>query len=252
MRNKHIIFLCIGLFTQFAYGQTDDKIMKISYTATPFSQYQLKANSSRPQDELNNSLALKNGYKYYYTLYVNPRTGQSVFKFEDLKVNKPKGQEVVELQLNDELDYCVKTNSKNYFKFEKLFKKPFYSNGTMKDLEWVITNEKKIILGFDCTKAIAKNKDYLISVWFTEKIPVPSGPSNYFGLPGLVVWSEDFFRTTQIVKIEYIDEKTFSIPNEIVKIKSDFEKNKKNSEIQEKLFLEKKLELIKSMMAMMR
>ncbi|WP_026997598.1 GLPGLI family protein [Flectobacillus major] len=252
MRKNIIFSVVLCLVSNLFYGQAENKIIKVSYISTPTSQYQIPANTSRPQDEVKASIALKQGYKYHYTLYINPKTSQSLYKFERLNINKPKGQEAVELKLNDELAYCIKTSPKTYYKYESIFNRPFYSNGGMKDLEWSITNEKKNMLGFDCTKAIAKNKNYLISVWFTDKIPVSSGPSNYFGLPGLVIWSEDFFRTTQIEKIEYITEQSYPLEQEIAKIKADFDKNKKASEIQEKLFLEKKSELIKSMMAMMK
>lgn len=247
--SKSILFLLFYFyFTSIISGQTDSKIIKVSYVGTPISQYQFSVNDSRPQDYRQSVVDLMQGYKYYYTLYVNPKTNQSLYKFEKLLVKKPKGQEKTNLQLNDELAYCIKTNSKNYYKFETLFEREFYSIGSMEDIEWEITNEKKVMLGFECTKAVAKNKNYLISVWFTDKIPVSSGPANYFGLPGLVIWAEDFFRTTQIEKIEYISEKQFPLAEEIKKIKVTFDKNKKSSEIQEKLFLEKKSSLVKSMM----
>lgn len=249
--NKIQLALTFSIFFgNVSFAQKEgNKIIKVSYIGTPISQYQYPADDPRPQDRKQSVLDLMNGYKYYYTLYVNPKTVQSLYKFEKLVVNKPKGQEKTRLELNDELAYCIKPNAKNYYKFETIFHRQFYSIGNMKDIEWEITNEKKNMLGFECTKAVAKNKDYLISVWFTEKIAVSSGPSNYFGLPGLVVWAEDYFRTTQIEKIEYIDEKTYPLSEEIAKIKNDFESNKKTSEIQEKLFLEKKSTLIKSMMA---
>jgi GLPGLI family protein len=252
MNKTYFLLAILFCLSSIAFGQTENKIIKVSYVGVPLSQYQTPSNSSRPQDEIKASVALKQGYKYHYTLYVNPKSNQSLYKFETLTVNKPKGQEAIELKLNDELAYCVKTSPKTYYKFETIFRRPFYSNGGMKDIEWSITNEKKNMLGFECTKAVAKNKDYLISVWFTDKIPVSSGPANYFGLPGLVVWAEDFFRTTQIEKIEYIDEQQYPLTQEIAKVKTDFDKNKKASEIQEKLFLEKKSELIKSMIAMMK
>ena len=247
--NKPIVLIIFYYFLiSNIFGQTDKKIVKVSYIGTPISQYQFSVNDSRPQDYKKSIVDLMQGYKYYYTLYVNPKTNQSLYKFEKLLVKKPKGQEKTNLELNDELAYCIKTNSKEYYKFETIFGRQFYSVGRMEDIEWEITNEKKVMLGFECTKAVAKNEDYLISVWFTDKIPVSSGPANYFGLPGLVVWAEDFFRTTQIEKIEYINETQFPIAEEIKKIKSSFDKNKKAGEIQEKLFLEKKSSLVKSMM----
>jgi GLPGLI family protein len=197
-------------------------------------------------------LALQQGYKFYYTLYVNPKTGQSIYKFDTLVVDKPKGKEGVTLMVNDELAYCVKIKKKEYIKYEKVFGQQFYSKGSIVDIEWEMTNEKKNLFGFECTKAVSKNKDYLITVWFTNKIPVSSGPVNFFGLPGFVVWSEDFFRTTQLEKVEYIeDSKDFSFAKELKKYEQNFDKDKGANLIKESLYLEKKAELVKSMRKMM-
>ncbi len=51
--------------------------------------------------------------------------------------------------------------------------------------DWIITAEKKEILGVDCIKAEAKNGDV---AWYAPGIPYPDGPEHgAFNLPGLVL-----------------------------------------------------------------
>lgn len=242
-----ILFLPIYaiLFSQ----QAKNKIIKISFLSLPLSQYQVNSNASISEQERTASLDLQKGYKFYYTLYINPQTEQSIYKLDTLVINKPKGKENEILTVNDSLSYCVRKSSKDYLKYETVFEREFYSIGSVSDIEWVITNEKKELFGFECTKAISKNKDLLITVWFTSKVPVSSGPVNYFGLPGLIVWSEDFFRTNLLEKIDYID--SFPFEEELKKYEELFNKNKGKNLIKESVYLEKKVELVKSMIRAM-
>jgi len=54
--------------------------------------------------------------------------------------------------------------------------------------DWILTYEKKTILGYKCYKAKKKckcGKD--IIVWYTPEIPLPFGPAGYNGAPGLIL-----------------------------------------------------------------
>ncbi len=53
----------------------------------------------------------------------------------------------------------------------------------LKDKEWQITKETDTILGYPVIKAVQGKK----VVWFTPNIPVPFGPGETHGLPGLVL-----------------------------------------------------------------
>jgi GLPGLI family protein len=60
-----------------------------------------------------------------------------------------------------------------------------------KFLDWELTSETKKIGNYTCFKAkyISKNgnKNLIDEVWYTPEIPVQFGPTNYIGLPGLVL-----------------------------------------------------------------
>ncbi|WP_019039569.1 GLPGLI family protein [Psychroflexus tropicus] len=77
-------------------------------------------------------------------------------------------------------------------------------------LEWNIHNERKIIKGYTCNKAVTKRTSYSngkkfekdIIAWFTSEIPVSHGPVGYSGLPGLIVQLEIVDRVFTLEKID--------------------------------------------------
>ncbi|MCQ2305909.1 MAG: GLPGLI family protein [Bacteroidales bacterium] len=58
-------------------------------------------------------------------------------------------------------------------------------------MEWQITSETKIMLGYSCQKATCRFRGREWSVWFTTEIPISEGPWKFSGLPGLVLKAED-------------------------------------------------------------
>lgn len=56
------------------------------------------------------------------------------------------------------------------------------------DKKWKVSfDEDKDILGYHCNKATSDTGEV---VWFCKEIPVPDGPYNYGGLPGLILHVE--------------------------------------------------------------
>jgi GLPGLI family protein len=69
---------------------------------------------------------------------------------------------------------------------------------------WKIQHDTAIISGYKCRKATCtfRGRDY--EAWFTNEIPVNSGPYKFGGLPGLIVQIGDtkLHHTFQLIKIE--------------------------------------------------
>jgi|GEM_PF-4052228 len=86
-----------------------------------------------------------------------------------------------------------------------------------------------------------------MNAWFTTDIAVSTGPGIFLNLPGLVVHSEDFFWTTEIDKITYIDSEKLNFEKLIATYKKDFDKNKKGNEIKEKQLLFSKISLYRTL-----
>lgn len=244
---KKIILLAILAFnTNFAFCQTSN-VIKVKYTAYPTSSFDTPAPSSNSYEGFDKIEALRRSYSYKYSLLIDADKMESLYKLDTItRENIPVGKEKTMYMINNTLDYVIKKSVDTTFKVEKTFQREFYSTGTGKDIEWKITNESKKINGFNCTKAVASKKDYMINVWFTEDIPVSSGPSIYFGLPGLVIMSEDFFWTTEIESISYNN--NIDLEKEINIYSEKFNTNKKSNTIKEDLLLEMKSELTVDML----
>ncbi len=249
---KKLSTVIISFFiSSLLYAQdSTKKIIKITYKSIPVSQYAVSNDPERSAADKVLDLELKYAHKRYYSLYINLKTRASIYKFDSLNFVKPKGREDVQLMLADELEYCFKPDATVTYKYERLFGRKFYCKGKTGDITWQITKEKKQLLGFECTKAVSKNKGLYLTVWFTNSIPVSCGPVNYFGLPGLVVWAEDFFRTTQIEKIEYSNDEA-NFDRERKNMQTNFDTNKKKDFMQEPRYMVEKTELIESLRAMM-
>ncbi len=52
---------------------------------------------------------------------------------------------------------------------------------------WKLTGEQATFLGHHVFQAIAQQDSTTIEAWFTPEIPVPAGPAQYGGLPGLIL-----------------------------------------------------------------
>ncbi|MCG9900810.1 MAG: GLPGLI family protein [Hydrotalea sp.] len=72
-------------------------------------------------------------------------------------------------------------------------------------ISWTIMNESKNILDFNCQRAECKfgGREYV--VWFTNELPISSGPWKFCGLPGLILEVSDknghiTFKATEIKK----------------------------------------------------
>ncbi len=98
-------------------------------------------------------------------------------------------------------------------------------------LAWRITRNKKKIGAYICFKAIASEKLYSrkgftynrqVIAWFTPGIPLPFGPSNYVGLPGLVieVQRDKFTITATELKFNIDEEVKIEKPDKNAKIKT--------------------------------
>ncbi len=108
------------------------------------------------------------------------------------------------------------TKEKTFVKETDLFGKAFLVKDSLKVYDWKLGNESKKIGNYTCYKAtferevkqfsfstdkksekdsIADKKEEVkkqtITAWYTPEIPVNIGPSNYWGLPGLILEVND-------------------------------------------------------------
>lgn len=84
---------------------------------------------------------------------------------------------------------------------------------------WEITNETKVISGYNCKKAISKAFDGYFVAWFTEDIPVNAGPEKFDGLPGLILYISNTGQEFIAEKIDVLKSK-IDIKKPIIPLKT--------------------------------
>jgi GLPGLI family protein len=151
-------------------------------------EYEVKANIKKTLgnnmwDEMmkENLPTFKTGY-YTYTFANN----KSVYKFNhwDSTLKMP--------------DFLRKSDEENvwYFDFASgkfnMQKNVYGSNFNVEDsianLQWKLTNENRMIAGFNCRKAVAKLFDSVyVFAFYTDEILIPGGPCSIHGLPGMIL-----------------------------------------------------------------
>jgi GLPGLI family protein len=113
-------------------------------------------------------------------------------------------------------DYFIENNleEQTYLKYMDQMGKTYTVRDALHAPKWRIMNEIRDILGHMCMKAVAEDsiKGQKITAWFASDIPVPVGPEELHGLPGLIL-AYDVNDGMLIVEAEKI---TFGEPTEII------------------------------------
>jgi len=89
-----------------------------------------------------------------------------------------------------------------YLKQTNFLSRIFLITDTLEKLPWQITGEIDTIGGYKVRKAVLKKGNSVIKAWFTEEFPIPEGPFDYYGLPGLILKLETDQMIVQAVNIK--------------------------------------------------
>lgn len=148
-----------------------------------------------------------------------------------------------------------------YIEETELFSKPFLIDDELETREWELTDESRKIGNYTAYKAVfstiterkmmtfADGEDgemktvsdtVNIDAWYTPEIPVSQGPSNYWGLPGLILEINDGTTT-------FLCTKVVLNPEDGVKIKVPSKGKKVNREELRVIRDEKTKEMMKNM-----
>jgi GLPGLI family protein len=123
----------------------------------------------------------KTGY-YLYTFADN----RSIYKFDHWLPNL-KIPEF--LRRNDEDNIWYMDHNNNKFAMQKtVYGSEFITEDSIPVINWKITNENRIIAGFNCRKAEGKISDSVyVFAFYTDEILIPGGPCSINGLPGMIL-----------------------------------------------------------------
>ena len=100
---------------------------------------------------------------------------------------------------------------------KNVFEQTYFLQDTASQLEWRISDETRLIAGFECRKAVARICDSVYVVaFYTDEITVSGGPESFHGLPGMILGLAvpRLYTTWFATKVELVEPaaKDFNIP----------------------------------------
>ena len=180
MKSKLFLLVAILLACTYSYGQQFISKASIEYEVK--SNIQKTMGSGTFIDMLKDKLPqFKIGY-YDFTFANN----KSIYKFDHWG-GETKLPTFLTLSDEQNVWYCNFDNGKINMQ------KNFYGSqvdidDSLPDLHWKITNENRVIAGFNCRKAVAIMFDSVyVFAFYTDEIMISGGPCSINGLPGMIL-----------------------------------------------------------------
>ncbi|MEA1886083.1 MAG: GLPGLI family protein [Bacteroidota bacterium] len=128
---------------------------------------------------------------------------------------------------------------------KELMTRLFLVESDLRNYEWKPGTDQVKILGYNCMSATRTVGDNEVKVWFAPSIPIPLGPEEHYGLPGLIlaveVEGKNVFMATSVDLTEP-DRNLFEKPGNGRRMKQDaferllaekMEEYRQNKEIEE-------------------
>jgi GLPGLI family protein len=266
---KTIFLLSILFFPALIFSQNSQGI---AYYVSQTSMKNFSISSPDMTPEMNQKMR-ENMKKAFEETYILSFTNFESLYQEEEKLNAPKPSssnikvEVAFSGGGNRSKYYKNLKTKKYLNEAEIFDKEFLIDDDLEVFNWTMVNEQKMIGNYTCYKAqivipvtaeekkefeefkIKKEegktnffipmepKDKIIEAWYTLDIPIPNGPREYWGLPGLILELHDGDTTLLCSKI-------ILNPSEKIEIKIP----KSGKKVTQKVFDEIEEKKMKSMM----
>ncbi|WP_124640418.1 GLPGLI family protein [Amniculibacterium aquaticum] len=101
----------------------------------------------------------------------------------------------------------VFVNNGNVYIYDNIYTDSYRYKPVNKCL-WKLINETKMISGHLCKKAEGSYGNRMVIAWYSNEIPIPEGPYNFKGLPGLILQIDDVQMNNQFLLISLEKRKT--------------------------------------------
>ena len=212
-----LMMLPSSLFTQNFQGEA------IYQSSTKMVNFSIKAEGMSPEMEAQLKDKMQKQMQKEYTLKFN--LSESVWKEVESLEGGPAvasgGGVMIQMSSAGGGTLYKNTSEMKYLREADVFSKPFLVDDVLESREWVMGEESRKIGNYNAYKATYTNiserktmsfdgdqnemKTVMdtteITAWYTPEIPVSQGPSDYWGLPGLILEVSDGSTTFLCTKI---------------------------------------------------
>jgi GLPGLI family protein len=179
---KRIILMIPAVFCMLAVMAQQGTVV---YDETMKLEIHLEGESAAMQD------LLPKERKVSRLLYFTPEATLMVnkTKAEDPEVAEEMaggGTMVIKMEEPDEKTFFDIENQK-VIEQRDFMSRMFLIESAVDSLPWKLTGNRREILGYPCLEAYYVKDSSKTVAWFTPSIPIPAGPGNFRGLPGLIL-----------------------------------------------------------------
>jgi len=191
MKKIKLLFLLISSFT-FSQSSITGKVVYNVYIE-PVNLDKIFSNKSLSQNQKNKIISVIDNQKNVnYQLTFNKKEALYKKQNQSLKSDDDKSINITEIVAGGTDAYYTPNPLKIALWQRKMTGDIFLISYPVK--QWILKQDVKKINNFSCYKAILSKKSKKeinqtkpVIVWYTPNIPVPFGPKDYNGLPGLVL-----------------------------------------------------------------
>ncbi len=89
---------------------------------------------------------------------------------------------------DEENEWFLDHTSSTYNTKKVIAGSPFFIKDSIYKIEWKLSNENRVIAGFNCRKATGKvNDSVYVFAFYTNEITISGGPCSISGLPGMIL-----------------------------------------------------------------
>ena len=121
---------------------------------------------------------------YYNYTFAN---NKSLYRFDHYDEKKAKVPEFLRENEDENLWFNDFTTGQSFTQKTR-FGSVFSIKDSIKNIQWKITNESRVIAGFNCRKAVGKIFDSVyVFAFYTDEIAISGGPCTINGLPGMIL-----------------------------------------------------------------
>lgn len=180
MNIKSSLLIAFLLLVQISFAQQ-------LFISKATVEYEVKVNIKKTMG--NNSWAemMKENMPPFKTGYfrLTFSDNKSIYKFDHWdEVKVPEWMR----KSDEENVWYVDHNSRKLNMQKNIYGSNFNVEDSIPAIEWRLTNENRMIAGFNCRKAVGKIMDSVyVFAFYTDEIMISGGPCSINGLPGLVL-----------------------------------------------------------------
>ena len=199
MINKSLI---IVLFTLFAYSQEKkNATLKIIYSQT-------LSYENLPSFTQNAFLTINDKSSLYEIDALNEANFIDEQDFGDGKDGN--SQILIRGRATKNPIFFKTLEDKKIYNYESVFNKLFIVKDSYDAFNWTIKDDYKIILGYNCQKAMLNYRGRNYTAYFTTEIPFNAGPWKFSGLPGTILEIKEENNVFNIVANKVVISNTYT------------------------------------------